>query len=1095
MVTLKSFEDLNNPEIRNKIDKGRVNPEDYNKIGADLPIDFDKKYEGYEGTEIGEPILPDNSERQDRIYESRGQAWYFEKAKNQEGGIIRIKKERNKYKKKAEKMFKEATEEIIKIDKLEEEKEEEQKKIDMAKKTEQPKTELKKDKVLFSFKIAEDGPVKEFKPGEIFEVKEVITEKGGQQNLVNVQYEIKGSGSIKKGEIPVVECVNKKNGEKQTFTERRLRELWDKNSIFFNNPDPKFSDSVQEWRSKHNIGRKIKTETETTKTTKKLSDQNKIVFKNTEILDDKDTKDKQTLPEKKEILKISDIIKILKNEKVDEIVVSGTERNMTEKELKFIKKNFRKLPDESEEENKKKLEKIESEKKILTSGQDLDSQMALYLFNYLNNRTDKKGGLKNIYGENAKSTIINTNQQEKIPLNENKGIRLFIDAGVEWIKIEKEGKTTTIWLDHHGEGKRSPTSGTKMMYDLMKEAGILKESKENVEWVEKFVNFVNEYDNLTYVNNKDFDQKYFENIWPNSLYAIAEMIPFELLMGLIKSGKIKNPSIPFAKKELLGEFGTKKLSDLYEELVKSGHIEGPAPLFDKEGKDISGKNVFLENKKRKLGDLTILKLCQKRHTKPGDGAISIIKNIKIAEDYNKKFAGEKKLNFDNTLLGKVLYHNDYGTRLNAKGEEKNIYIDNKTAFIGIKAMGYDTYVNWDGKNKNFYINSNHPKLSEIVKNLNEEDPDCALDVRGVFVFGKIKNLSETKFLEIIQGESGAKKPEIKTAEPVVVDTNEGNKKPTKNKDKKDIAKKETEEEKTKRIEEEKVKQEKIKENEAKIEGIEKEISMLMRKMPHQKIEGVQFSELNFDDLDFYEQRFKAEQKRSEPFSEKVSDFWKNKLVELGKIKNLLAEREGLKTTPEKIEEKPKAAKEEKDEVKTPEKPKTPVTPKKTKAESAKKTLPADILNKTEPKKENKKTKESDVDTFDRDKLETEVEKVIKMFAEDLKKKNIKYENLNITTNERGFHLVAHMSGIGFGTSFLIGKPNFVADIECKDGKIIVLNHRLEANHFVNSFVNQEQINKLANTLGEEVKKYIEEKENKKIERFDIEDGALKITYK
>lgn len=417
----------------------------------------------------------------------------------------------------------------------------------------------------------------------------------------------------------------------------------------------------------------------------------KVILANLKDLKPTRDKLKQTeLKNKKEQKKTTSeekIVEALKNTKVDEIILAGGERKMSEKETQYFKENITSGNMKQEE-----FDKLEG--KIQTFEQDLDSLTALYLLNELNKNKD-------IYNEGAKSTVINIRKGENKPTEKTKGLRVFIDVGGSWLKFEKDGETTSIRLDHHGEGQRSSTSGTKMMYEIMQKAGILK---ENPEWLKKFVNFVNDFDNLDYIKEKKFNEKYFKEEWPYTLYAIAEKIPFKILLELVKSGKIKNLKEPFSEEDLTGKFG-----------------------------------------KMKIGNSTIAELFENAYQE--------------AKNTDDGIKNAKKLY--NTPIGKIVYH-DFNTWIKDKktGKPKRNLISNNRGFIGATASGFESFAVWNKQNKSFFINSNHPNLSEIVKKLNEVDPECAKDVRGVMIFGKIKNLTEKKFLEIITGkEKPAKKVE------------------------------------------------------------------------------------------------------------------------------------------------------------------------------------------------------------------------------------------------------------------------------------------------------------------------------------------------
>ncbi|MFA6324818.1 MAG: hypothetical protein WCX46_01165 [Candidatus Paceibacterota bacterium] len=585
--------------------------------------------------------------------------------------------------------------------------------------------------------------------------------------------------------------------------------------------------------------------TEPEKTKKRLSDQDKIIFNNPKTSDKNVQFNKDKNPENRIVFPFKKIVEILKNKKINQIVIHAKEQNEPGLD------------------------------KALTFENDVDTQLALDMFNNYNTR-----GIDNIYAKNAVTSLMPKGGSEKNLTEKREGVVIYLDVSGNNLKIEENGKTTTIYIDHHGPGKKTPTSASELMYELMDAGKILKPKNE---WLKKMSDFVTNMDNLSYLENikKGGDKNFFENEWTKTLCGLFDKIPYKTLKTLFQTNgeivnpsiekQIKNPLLPFTKEQINGEFG---------------QIEIEVEEKNKE----TGKK---EKVKRTISTIFYQNIGWKGEVK------NTIKGIKKLTELAEK----QGLNLNDTVLGKVVYQKIY-----KKEEEKNknIFIPHShgLAFTGAKYLGYDTFASWDEKNNKFHINSNHPNLSAMVNKLNEVDPGCATDVRGVMVFGKIKGLTEKRFLEIIQG-----RDDLKTSKPEKVSAT------------------------NKETEEERKKQEKIKENEAKIQEIEKQISLLMRKMPHQKIEGVPFSELNFDDLDFYEERFKAEQKRSEPFSQKVSDFWKNKLVELGKIKNLLVEREGLQVAPKNTKEKPKALKPKENKTKTTKTPK-----------SSKKTLPEDVLS-------------------------------------------------------------------------------------------------------------------------------------------------------
>jgi len=392
---------------------------------------------------------------------------------------------------------------------------------------------------------------------------------------------------------------------------------------------------------------------------------------------------------------ISKIANILVGRKIDEIIVSSGERKMNDKE----KGSY----------SEREIEEMGG--KIPTFKQDLDTRMALEILNSFNNKEE----LGDIYNENAKSTIINIRQREMEPAEKTKGVRVFVDTGGSWMNFEVDGETTTIRFDHHGTGAREATSGTKMIYEALKKAELLNDSPE----LEKLVNFVNEYDNLTYLNEVDengkkiFNEEYFRDVWPNSMYAIAEKMPFYSFAGLVMSGKIKNPSVPFTKEEIDGEIG---------DIVVGDKTIRELCTWAKEGnKSMGVKNI--------------------------EGAVKTIKGVKDS----RRYAKQEGLNLDNTTLGKIIYNNYYGEVETAKNDKFKVKIVDSLGFTGTKALGYDTYVSWNeeiGKEK-FFINSNSQNLKSVADRINKKYPGCAVEARGTFIHGKIKGITEREFLDFI----------------------------------------------------------------------------------------------------------------------------------------------------------------------------------------------------------------------------------------------------------------------------------------------------------------------------------------------------------
>ena len=161
-----------------------------------------------------------------------------------------------------------------------------------------------------------------------------------------------------------------------------------------------------------------------------------------------------------------------------------------------------------------------------------------------------------------------------------------------------------------------------------------------------------------------------------------------------------------------------------------------------------------------------------------------------------------------------------------------------------------------------------------------------------------------------------------------------------------------------------------------------------------------------------------------------------------------------------------------------------------------KSTPKTEGEKAPEKKEDKKIDKSpevkkDIEELNAQQILNEVDKIIKGdFAKKLEENKLAYTGVDIFPTKLGLHIEANFKG-----NLLRGKPKFVADIINDNGNLRAINHKLEANPLVSALAPKEMIDNVANNIGENMKKYIEKDRKKEIERLDIEDGLLKITYK
>ena len=397
------------------------------------------------------------------------------------------------------------------------------------------------------------------------------------------------------------------------------------------------------------------------------------------------TPEKETSTEENDL--INKVVELIKKEGIGQVVIHG----------KDIYKEGKKTED-------------------LAFHSDLDTRMALALLNDPNINIISSDKL---YTEGATTSVIPMGGSEKnLDYKNPKGVRIFVDVGGEWMKVEEEdGKTTTIFIDHHGSGKKEPTSAAKMTYDIMDKSGLLKEKPE---WLKDCVKFVNDFDNLSYVEKKDvkgdkiFSDKYFKYTWPRTLYALADTIPFETLIELKKSGKIGDMSKPFTRNEIEGEIGN--------------------IIIDT--KDQNGNTV-----KKTIKEICIEKQKQAIHNS-------------LAIKRGQSYADKKGYNLNTKTFGKLALH-DYPKVLNRNGKEYPNKIIDKIAYLAAKAQGCEGIIIWNPKklDKRFFVNVNSAEMERVGKELLALAPGTT-EVRATFIFApkdpeNAKNITKEQFLDII----------------------------------------------------------------------------------------------------------------------------------------------------------------------------------------------------------------------------------------------------------------------------------------------------------------------------------------------------------
>lgn len=112
---------------------------------------------------------------------------------------------------------------------------------------------------------------------------------------------------------------------------------------------------------------------------------------------------------------------------------------------------------------------------------------------------------------------------------------VHIDTGErKQFRVEDDG---SIFFDHHGSEREGETSATQIVYETLVEAGLLRKEP----WLDRFVSFVTEIDNLTY----PIDEEALRKTWWQSLYGTYKVLPISFIANYFREGK--DPTKPFSQ--------------------------------------------------------------------------------------------------------------------------------------------------------------------------------------------------------------------------------------------------------------------------------------------------------------------------------------------------------------------------------------------------------------------------------------------------------------------------------------------------------------------------------------------------------------------
>ena len=341
---------------------------------------------------------------------------------------------------------------------------------------------------------------------------------------------------------------------------------------------------------------------------------------------------------------------------------------------------------------------------------DLDVHGALYFLNLIK---DKSGNPTLVTYNDGSFTESVPKGQKAIEDAKPGEVIVHIDTGGEEFSAKKINGIMHIFIDHHSTEKKRPTSATQIMSEILSESQEFKKMLDEKPWLKKFVRFVTNFDNLSYVDEKNaegknkFTPSSFANAWPKSLYALAQHLPFEDLVKAFEENR--DPWKPYNEAEM-----TKIISRM-----------------GKKGDEL--QKIIEENRKT---------------------AIFTVDAVRRAEEANKTINIEEST----PELGKIIYHN-FPTVQSHDGKSFVNKIPNAYGFMATKAIGRDTYVVFNKEKKEFFLNSTTKDLTEVFERLQKRFPSATL-VRGTMIFppkneAEWGDFSEEEFLELIGVENGS----------------------------------------------------------------------------------------------------------------------------------------------------------------------------------------------------------------------------------------------------------------------------------------------------------------------------------------------------
>lgn len=327
------------------------------------------------------------------------------------------------------------------------------------------------------------------------------------------------------------------------------------------------------------------------------------------------------------------------------------------------------------------------------------------------------------------------------PREGKKEVILMLDVGNTYPRIEEIGNKIIIYADHHGIGKSYPTSSTKIVLDIFHtEIDGSEELKTQAEAIKKQATFINKFDNIQFVNEinprtkeKYFNEDYFLNHYPRSLYNLAKVLPFEKLQDILE-----NP----AKYKMGDKKNLNWITAFSKDEIENGEI-GKIVIKEQNSKD-----------RTKFQEFTIKDYVEQTKKENWHALTGVINAEKYMEEHG--------ITSESEFIGKTIWHNfpeiEVTSKKTGKSRKTKNTIPQSIAYLAAKARGYDAIVFYNPEKQTMFMNAdgNHD-LNPIWRKIIKRAPGYPEPIRNIFMFPpkdpltleESKKISEQEWLGIV----------------------------------------------------------------------------------------------------------------------------------------------------------------------------------------------------------------------------------------------------------------------------------------------------------------------------------------------------------